>query len=557
MVRSFSRSQAGVLAPARWLLLALVAVLAALLVSSPSAISAPAAEGTYIVQLAEPPLALYGGGIAGLAPTMPATVGDPAQPSSPASVAYLNHLASRQNAVKTAIDLALGRSVAVKHRYRAAYNGMAVQLTSGEAERVAGLPGVKRVQPDERHQLLTDSGPAWIGAVGDGSNPGGIPGTKGEGIVVGIIDTGINHDHPSFADVGGDGYNHVNPRTRHYGVCAPLNVVLCNDKLIGMYDFTGTTPFDDNAHGSHMASTVAGNVVDASLIAPTITYSRRISGVAPHANIIAYKACNSLPDPAGGCLVSGTVAAIDQATLDQVHVINFSIGGASRNPWTDPNALAFLGANAAGVFGSVAAGNDGPGSSTVGSPSDSPWVMSVGASTHDRSLLSQLDSMDGGAAAPPSAITGKSVADGTAVAPIVYAGAPPYNAPLCGAGTASAAARRRRACGSPAEASRRRSRRTRSTSSTARSPARDLDDPCRPLRGSRDARRLRGRPCRGEGRRRRSGVDPETTRRAGRNRPVRPSPDAATIGGQLVRRQTGRLEPRPESAWAYCFEGQD
>jgi hypothetical protein len=62
--------------------------------------------------------------------------------------------------------------------------------------------------------------------------------------------------------------------------------------------------------------------------------------------------------------------------------------------------------------------------------------MSVGASTHDRSLLSQLDSMDGGAAAPPSAMTGKSVAGGTPVAPIVYAGAPPYNAPLCGAGTA-------------------------------------------------------------------------------------------------------------------------
>jgi len=437
MVRSFSRSQARTLARPRWLLRVGVAALAALLVSSPSAISAPAAEGTYIVQLDEPPLALYGGGVAGLAPTMPAKLGATRlNPSSPASVAYLNHLASRQNAVTTAIDLAVGRSVAVKFRYRAAYNGMAVQLTSSEAERVAGISGVKGVQPDERHQLLTDSGPAWIGAKAIHDATGGLPGTKGEGIVVGIIDTGINHDHPSFADIGGDTYNHTNPRTRHYGVCAPLNVVLCNDKLIGMYDFTGTTPFDDNAHGSHTASTVAGNVVNASLIAPTITYSRQISGVAPHANIIAYKACNSLPDPAGGCLVSGTVAAIDQATLDMVQVINFSIGGASRNPWTDPNALAFLGANAAGVFGSVSAGNEGPGSSTIGSPSDSPWVMSVGASTHDRNLLSQLDSMAGGAAAPPAAITGKSVAGGVGPASIVYAGAPPYNAPLCGAGTA-------------------------------------------------------------------------------------------------------------------------
>jgi subtilisin family serine protease len=217
-------------------------------------------------------------------------------------------------------------------------------------------------------------------------------------------------------------------------VCAPVNVVLCNDKLIGMYDFTGTTPFDDNAHGSHTASTVAGNVVNASLVAPTITYTKQISGVAPHANVISYKACNSLPEPAGGCVVSATVAAINQATLDQVQVINFSIGGPSRNPWTDPNALAFLGANAAGVFGSVSAGNDGPGSSTIGSPSDSPWVMSVGASTHDRNLPSRLDTMAGGAAAAPAAITGKSVAAGYGPAPIVYAG--DYGAPLCGAGTA-------------------------------------------------------------------------------------------------------------------------
>jgi len=342
-----------------------LAILVGLVVSSPSAVSAPAAEETYLVQLTEPPLALYGGGISGLAPTMPAKLGATRlNPSSPASVAYLGHLASRQNAVKTAIDLAVGRSVSVKFRYRAAYNGMAIQLTSSEAQRVAALPGVKRVQADETRQLLTDAGPAWIGAGGiyDGSATGGLPGNKGEGIVVGIIDTGINHDHPSFADIGpGDNYDHTNPRTRHYGVCTPVNPGLCNDKLIGMYDFTGTTPFDDNAHGSHTASTVAGNVLTASLVAPTITYTKPISGVAPHANIIAYKGCNGLP-AVGGCLVSATVASIEQATLDTVDVINFSIGGASRNPWTDPNAIAFLGANAAGVFGSVSAGNDGPGS---------------------------------------------------------------------------------------------------------------------------------------------------------------------------------------------------
>ena len=77
------------------------AALAALLLPGAYAASAPAAESTYIVQLAEPPLALYGGGIAGLAPTMPAARGATRlNPSSPESVAYLGHLETRQNAVK-------------------------------------------------------------------------------------------------------------------------------------------------------------------------------------------------------------------------------------------------------------------------------------------------------------------------------------------------------------------------------------------------------------------------------------------------------------------------
>ena len=100
-----SLSQGRGFAPRRWLVLLALAALVGLVVSSANAVSAPAAEATYIVQLAEPPLALYGGGIAGLAPTMPAERGATRlNPASPASVAYLGHLASRQNAVKAAMD---------------------------------------------------------------------------------------------------------------------------------------------------------------------------------------------------------------------------------------------------------------------------------------------------------------------------------------------------------------------------------------------------------------------------------------------------------------------
>ncbi len=90
---------------------------------------------------------------------------------------------------------------------------MIVTLTPEEAAKVAQLPGVLRVVRNYTRYLQTDTSLEYLNAVGiwDGSNTGALPGTMGEGIVAGIIDTGINMDHPSFADVGDDGYDHTNP----------------------------------------------------------------------------------------------------------------------------------------------------------------------------------------------------------------------------------------------------------------------------------------------------------------------------------------------------------
>lgn len=397
----------------------------------------------YLIQLQAPALASYRGGIPGLAATNPDAAGQvKLDPNSAASVAYRNHLASLQSQFIATVEQAVGHAVQVLFQYDAALNGMAVRLTPPEAAQVAKLPGVLRVQRDVLLQLHTDNGPAWIGAPGlwNGSNTGGLPGTKGEGIVIGVIDTGINHDHPSFADPGPvDGYNYPTyglPSGPGYkGVCNPVNgLPFCNDKLIGVYDFTGTSPMDDNGHGSHTASTTGSNLLNANLIAPTITINRQISGVAPHANIIAYKACQTVeevPD-LSGCLTSATVGAINQATLDGVDVINFSIGGTSSDPWADLNAQAFLGARDAGVFVSVSAGNSGPGAATIGSPADAPWLMAVGASTHDRKFINALVNMAGGETTPPADMEGKSVTSGYGPAAIVYAG--DYGFPLCGTG---------------------------------------------------------------------------------------------------------------------------
>ena len=411
--------------------LALAAALTLIAATVGAGTGTAAAGDTYIVQLSDPPLASYTGGIAGLAATNPAALGQvKLNPTSPASQAYLAHLDVRRQAVLSAMQLALGRGVATQFTYRYAYNGFAAALSASEAAAVAKLPGVAGVQKDFMRQPLTDAGPQWIGAPAVWAGSGGPAATKGEGVVVGVIDTGINFTHPSFADVGGDGHDHTNPRGQFYGLCDPvLGAPFCNDKLIGVWDFTGTSPVDDNGHGSHTASTAAGNAHTATIHAPTITLSREISGVAPHANLITYKAC--IP---AGCLGASLTAAIDQATADGVDVINYSIGGGPTNPWDDADSESFLGARDAGVFVATSAGNDGPGAETVGSPANAPWVMSIGASTHNRKFANSLTSMSGGGSAPAD-MTGAGVTSGYGPAPIVYAG--DYGSALCGEGPAA------------------------------------------------------------------------------------------------------------------------
>lgn len=346
---------------------------------------------------------------------------------------YMDYIQGKQSEALQVMEQTLGRAVGALYSYRAAYNGMAVDMSPAEAGRVAQLPEVAAVIPDRMRQLHTDNGPSWIGA---DDIWGGLVSdiTRGEGIVIGVIDTGINPANPSFADIGGDGYDHANPRGRYYGFCDSgdpyYNAGFCNDKLIGAYDLTvadGDPPvlYDNDGHGSHTASTAAGNVIDpATVVAPTITINRPISGVAPHSNIIAYKACL-----ATGCPLSSLLAAIDQATLDGVDVINYSIGGSAADPWNDADSEAFLNARQAGVFVATSAGNSGPGRETLGSPGNSPWLLTVGSSSHDRSFGNSLINLTSTGGYPLADIAGKSLTGALPARSILYAGN--YGDALC------------------------------------------------------------------------------------------------------------------------------
>jgi subtilisin family serine protease len=386
--------------------------------------------GRYIIKFEDPPLTLYLGGIKGLSPTRPSSMGRTRLDStSSASIAYRNHLEQRRKGIRVKMEQAIGRSLAFLHSYSVLLNGAVATLRPDEVNAVKKIPGIVDVQRDTLQFVNTDAGPDWISAP-DLWTCGS--GTYGEGIVIGVIDTGINPENPSFADIGGDGHDHTNPRGRFFGVCDPSHADYdgafpCNDKLIGAYDFTplvpepenNETPWDVQGHGSHTAGTAAGNaVLPATATAPTTTLVRDISGVAPHANIISYRAIRSN----GGGWLSVLVAAMEQAVIDGVDVINYSIGGSAANPWNDLDSETFLAARQAGVFVATSAGNSGPAPGSMGSPGNSPWLLTVGASTHNRRLNSTLSGLtrDGGGSL--GSLLGKSLATGYGPARIVYAG---------------------------------------------------------------------------------------------------------------------------------------
>jgi hypothetical protein len=358
---------------------------------------------TFIVLYKEAPLAAYKGSGSSLAvPTKRAGLNGKLRldVKSYESRNYLGYLQSQQRKLETKMSSLVGHEFPVTMRMQHAVNGAIVNVSRAEAELIRQMPEVLLVEAYSEVPMDTDTGPALIGApaVWTGTNPGAPAAYRGEGMVVGMIDSGVNFGSPSFAATGPvDGYVHINPlgAGNYLGTCAAgqVDAGRCNDKLIGGYDFVCNAPGnqciaanreepgfgDTNGHGTHTASTAAGNVRDALYSGNTI----RISGVAQRANVIAYDACyTNISTGQGLCPNVSTLASVNQAVADGiVDVINYSIGGGA-DPWTDSVSIAFLNAVDAGIYISASAGNSGPAANTLGH--NEPWVSSTAAAQHGR-----------------------------------------------------------------------------------------------------------------------------------------------------------------------------
>ncbi len=429
--------------------------------------------GHYIVVMKSDPLASYTGEVKGLKATKPAE-GQQLETESQDSQRYVQHLEAEQQ------DVATQAGVTPDATYQVVLNGFSAQLTGEQVDTLRASKDVYGVYPDEIRHPDAQSSTDFLGLGDDKKGRGGVwqqtggVDRAGEGIVVGVIDTGIAPEHPSFD--GKKLKKQKRDNNRHKGREPYTDGTYVyfdksdggqfkakmvdgqawdrsaySTKLIGaQYFYTGAqadgfdfqydylSPRDGAGHGSHTASTAAGNFgVQASI--EGVDFGK-ISGVAPGAKIAAYKACYEGPDPNVTtddiCALSDLIAAIDQAVADGVDVINYSIGGGAAKTVLAPEDIAFFNAAAAGVFVSASAGNDGPDVSTADHAS--PWYTTVAAST--------IPTWEGTVQFPGFAQAGASVTvpfGGTVQGPSIYAGdaaaAGAVDAQLCLPGTLDAA----------------------------------------------------------------------------------------------------------------------
>ena len=332
-----------------------LAVLFALPVAAPVAVSAAndAAPGAvkhqsklYIVQMADPPVVAYTGGIAGLKATKPSR-GKKIDPQSPDVVRYADHLRAKHDAALARVG---GANKA--YSYKFAFNGFAAELSDAQAEALKATPGVIAVSKDEARALDTSSTPAFLGL----SGPGGL----WEQLAASASRRERHHRHRRRRHLAGEpellrSHRHQRQRDQGrqarlpqipgwHGRCVPgeqFNASNCNQKLIGAQYYNAgwggnagidaqlpwefNSPRDFGGHGTHTASTAGGNTnVPTTGRGGRVRRHQRHRAARPHRRVQGLLGDRR---PAAAASRSDSVAAIDQAVADGVDVINFSISG--------------------------------------------------------------------------------------------------------------------------------------------------------------------------------------------------------------------------------------
>lgn len=325
---------------------------------------APAAAQTQseylMVTFKDPPAASYKGGIPGLERTKPER-GQKLNTRSKPVQAYARYLGKAHQAYQDYLA-SNAPSAQVVREYFHVLNGFVLKLNGTRPETAAAGPGVGRTAFSWLYRPtmtistdLIDADLVWPSAGGRAN--------AGAGIKIGIIDSGIREDHQAFG----------------------CKTAIAHDVFAsGEALPPGAAETIVSNHGTHVAGTAAGCVLDLNGPEDGPT-SGSWSGVAPGATLHDY---NVFPGFGAGFRAFGgsafshdICAALEKSVVDGMDVVNMSLGGGVQGPH-DSLAECTDATADAGVVPAVAAGNEGPGDSTISSPGSAPGALTAGASTN-------------------------------------------------------------------------------------------------------------------------------------------------------------------------------
>ncbi|CAI5519801.1 unnamed protein product [Closterium sp. Naga37s-1] len=314
-------------------------------------------------------------------------------------------------------------SSAIFHSYTYLMNSFAVQLTAAEARRLKRHPAVAEVERDRTVRVTSVHSPEFLKLDSSLWPANGGQSNAGEGVIIGVIDTGIWPEHPSFSNPDPNGAPYSAAPARWRGVCTKTkDFTACNSKVVGAryflkgmereYGRVGSrldyrSPRDMEQHGTWCAGAAAGNAgVDVTIGGRNFGAA---SGMAPRARLAIYKGLWIADGYHGVGVMSDLIAAANKAVADGVDVISCSWGGMALYFKDIP----YLQGLKAGVVTAFAAGNEGrpnPWSMWGTLSNVSPFYLTVGASTMGREYKAVLTLGDG------TTFTGRSLGGTTATA---------------------------------------------------------------------------------------------------------------------------------------------
>ena len=348
-----------------------------------------------IVRLAAPPLAAWNSGrtLSSASRAHRLDVG------SSSSRAYLAKLARLQSAAAAQVRAAIPR-VQIQEHYSILLDGFTVQLPVRSLPKLVGLPSVDKVYPSIAYFATMDRGPSVIRA----TDLSAATGDKGQGVKIGVVDTGVNWKNP-FLDPAGFTYPPGFPKGDKSATTA--KVIVAKVFPGPVRDANSAKPYDPTEpHGTHVSGIAAGDegttapaagATDGEPGHPAVT---GLSGVAPKAWIGNYRVF-TVPTPLGHeADTPEIVKAFEAAVADGMNVINFSGGGPQTDPANDAMYETIHNTALAGVVPVIAAGNDREdfGLGTTGTPGTAPDAIAVAATSNAHVFAPALTVVGG----PPS-----------------------------------------------------------------------------------------------------------------------------------------------------------